>query len=366
MKIRPKLVITFSVIFVIAFGASSYVAHTTMVSTLINSGVSDEQVETILGETRNSITAVSVIIGAVAILVVFGVSTRIANPISILSKKLKAQRIGERLRNIEIKRNPIDKDDEISEVIYTINSMINRLNQLEDRKDIFLSMVTHELKTPASTIIGFSKVLLDPKIMGELKPEQIKSIETIKRNATRLENLIGDLLDSRKLDLHKMKFAFGDVDITKLIEYIHTTNQTIMQEKQIQFVNSTKETIFATTDGSRLEQVFFNLIRNSVDFVPDKGGKIEIGATGDNKKVVCYVKDNGTGISKEQQKNLFDTFYQVDSSLRRRHGGTGLGLSICKGIINGLGGKLWVESEPKKGSIFYFDVPKVKEERLKV
>jgi len=130
MKIRPKLVLTFSVIFVIAFAVSSYVAHTTMASSLINSGLSDEQTASILGEIRTSIIVTSVIIGAIAILIVFGVSTRIASPISTLSKKLMAQRIGERLRNIEIKRNPIDKDDEISEVIYTINSMINRLKEL--------------------------------------------------------------------------------------------------------------------------------------------------------------------------------------------------------------------------------------------
>ena len=366
MKIRLKLVLTFSMIFVIAFAASSYVTHTTMVSILIDSGLSDEQVASILEETRNSIVATSIIIGAAAVLVVFWVSTRISIPISTLSKKLRAQRIGERLRNIEIKRSSIDKDDEINEVIYTINSMINRLNELEDRKDTFLSMVTHELRTPASVIIGFSKILLKPKMIGELKPEQIKAIETVKRNATRLESLIGDLLDSRKLDLHKMKFVYGDVDITKLVEYINTNNQNIMEEKQIQFVNSTKETIFATTDGARLEQVFDNLIRNSVDFVPEEGGKIEIGARGDNKKVVCYVKDNGIGITKEKQSNLFNRFYQVDSSLRRRHGGTGLGLSICKGIVEGLGGKIWVESNPNKGSVFYFEIPKIKEgERVK-
>jgi len=359
MKIRPKLVLTFSVIFVIAFAVSSYVAHTTMESSLLSSGLSDELVASILGETRTSIAAASVIIGAFAVFIVFWASTRIAHPISTLSKKLKAQRIGERLKNIEIKRNSIDKDDEISEVIYTINSMINRLNELEDRKDTFLSMVTHELKTPASVIIGFSKALLKPNMIGELKPDQIKAVETVERNATRLESLITDLLDSRKLDLHKMKFAFADVDITKLVDYIHTGNQNIMQEKQIQFVNSTKETIFATTDGARLEQVFVNLIRNAVDFVPDEGGKIEISAKGDNKKIVCYVKDNGIGIPKEKQTNLFNRFYQVDSSLRRRHGGTGLGLSICKGIINELGGKMWVESEPKKGSTFYFEVPKI-------
>jgi len=362
MKVRPKLVLTFSMIFVVAFAASSYIAHTNMESSLINSGLSGEQAAPILDEIGTSIGIASAAIGASAILVVMWVSSRIASPITELSEKLKAQRMDQKLRNIDIKRNTIDKDDEINEVIYTINSMIHRLNELEERKDTFLSMVTHELKTPASVIIGFSKLLLKPGMTGELNPDQIKSIETVKRNATRLESLIGDLLDSRKLDLNKMKFAYADVDITKLLEYIQTSNANIMQEKQIQFVNSTKETIFATTDGSRLEQVFTNLIRNSVDFVPDSGGLIEVNARGEGNKILCYVKDNGIGIPKEKLSDLFNRFYQVDSSLRRRHGGTGLGLSICKGIVNGLGGKIWVESEAGKGSTFYFEIPKIREE----
>ena len=361
MKVRPKLVLTFSMIFVVAFAASSYIAHTNMESSLINSGLSVEQATPILAEIGTSIGIASAAIGAGAILVVMWVSSRIASPITELSEKLKAQRMDQKLRNIDIKRNTIDKDDEINEVIYTINSMIHRLNELEERKDTFLSMVTHELKTPASVIIGFSKLLLKPGMTGELNPDQIKSIEIVKRNATRLESLIGDLLDSRKLDLNKMKFAYADVDITKLLEYIQTSNANIMQDKQIQFVNSTKETIFATTDGSRLEQVFTNLIRNSVDFVPDSGGLIEVNARGESNKILCYVKDNGIGIPKEKLSDLFNRFYQVDSSLRRKHGGTGLGLSICKGIVNGLGGKIWVESEAGKGSTFYFEIPKIRE-----
>ena len=361
MKVRPKLVLTFSMIFVIAFATSSYLAHTTIQSSLQGSGISDEKVTSILDEVASTIGIASAVIGGGAILVVFWVSSRIANPITALSEKLKAQRMDQKLRTVEIHRNRIDKDDEINDVIYTVNSMINRLNELEEKKDTFLSMVTHELKTPASVIIGFTKLLLKPQMVGELSPEQKKSIETVRRNATRLESLIGDLLDSRKLDLNKMKFASADVDITKLLGYIHTSNSNIMREKQVQFVDSTKETIFATTDGARLEQVFTNLIRNSVDFVPDRGGVIEIGARNDDSKILCYVKDNGTGIPKEKQSHLFDRFYQVDSSLTRKHGGTGLGLSICKGIINALGGKIWVESEPDKGSTFYFEIPKIRE-----
>ena len=358
MRVRPKLVLTFSIIFVVAFSASSYIAHTTIQSSLVGSGLSEEQIASILEDIGSSIGIASAIIGAGAIMVVYWVSTQIASPIVKLSDKLKSQKLDQKLRNIEIKRKSIDKDDEISEVIYTINSMINRLNDLEEKKETFLSMVTHELKTPASTIIGFSKVLLSPKMMGQLKPEQIKIVETVKRNASRLESLIGDLLDSRKIDLKKMKFSYGDVDISKLIEFLEVNTKNIMQEKQIQFVNGTKETVFATTDGARIEQVFTNLIRNSVDFVPEEG-TIEVGCRGIKDKVLCYVKDNGIGIPKEKQDNLFDKFYQVDSSLRRKHGGTGLGLAICKGIIDGLGGKIWVESEPDKGTTFYFEIPKV-------
>ena len=357
MKVRPKLIVTFSIIFVVAFASSSYVAHSTIESSLQGTNLPDEQTTLVLAEIGTSIAIASAVIGTGAVLVVFWVSARIANPISALSDKLKNQRLDQKLRNIEIKRNRIDRDDEISEVIYTINSMINRLNELEEKKDVFLSMISHEIKIPATVIIGFTKVLLDPKKMGELTPIQIKSVEIMKRNATRLESLISDLLDSRKLDLNKMRFSYAEVDITKLLDYIHSSNSNIMQEKQIEFVNSTKEQISATTDGSRLDQVLTNFIRNAVDFIPEKGGKIEIGAKLNDGKILCHVKDNGIGISKEKQSQLFNKFYQADSTLTRKHGGTGLGLSICKGIINALGGKIWVESETGKGSVFYFEVP---------
>ena len=359
MKIRPKLILTFSVIFVVAFAASSYVAHITIDSSLQGTELSDEQTTSILNEIGTSIGIASAVIGAAAILVVLWVSSRIANPISSLSDKLKAQRLDQKLRNIEIKRNRVDQDDEINDVIYTINSMINRLNELEEKKDVFLSMISHELKIPASVIIGFTKALGKPEMMGELTPKQKKTVETIKRNAIRLESLIGDLLDSRKLELNKMRFSYAEVDITRLLEHIQTSNSNILQEKQIEFVNTTNEQISSTTDGSRLDQVFTNLIRNAVDFVPEKGGKIEMGAKLNDSKIHCYVKDNGIGIPKEKQSNLFNKFYQADSTLRRKHGGTGLGLSICKGIVNGLGGKMWVESEEGKGSVFYFEVPQI-------
>ena len=110
-------------------------------------------------------------------------------------------------------------------------------------------------------------------------------------------------------------------------------------------------------DHGKLIEILTNLIQNAVDFVPEKSGKIEISCTREDDGVLFSVKDNGIGMSSEQQKKLFTKFYQVDTSATRKHGGTGLGLSICKGFVESMGGKIWVKSEPSHGSVFYFTIP---------
>jgi len=182
MKIRLKIILSFSLIFVVAFMTSSYLAHITIESSLLSSGLSEMQTASILNEVGNSIGIVSLVIGIGAILVMFWVSSRIALPIKQLDSQLKFQHVSKKLKNIKIARNHIDKDDEINEVIYTINSMINQINELEDEKDNSLSIVTHELKTPLSAILGFAQILEKPKVMGELNPIQKKSIKIINKN----------------------------------------------------------------------------------------------------------------------------------------------------------------------------------------
>jgi signal transduction histidine kinase len=357
MKIRPKLVISFSVIFVSAFISSSYIAHTTIQSSLVGSGLSYEQALSILESIGMSIGVVSAIIGTAAILVVYWVSSRITMPMRQLDSQLKFQKFGHHLENIKIKRSSIDKNDEIYQVIETVNSMIDQLNKLEEKKEELLAIITHELKTPLAAIVGYAQILQKPKIIGELNSEQLKAIKIINRNVTNLKKMIVDILDSQKLDLEKMKFEKTFVDITKLIEKLESNNQKLMQEKQIQFVNSTHEKIHTITDRERIEQVFNHLILNAVDFVP-KGGQIEIGAQTKDEEILFYVKDNGLGIPLDKQKGLFEKFSRLDPFITRRHGGTGLGLSICRGIIKELSGKIWLESKPGKGSEFYFTIPK--------
>jgi len=359
MKIRPKLVFSFSVIFVSAFISSSYIAHTTIQSSLVDSGLSNEQTLLVLENIGISIGVVSAIIGTVAILLVYWVSSRITMPMRQLDSQLKFQKVGHHLENIKIKRSSVDKNDEINQVIETINSMMNQLNKLEEKKEEILAIVTHELKTPLAAMVGYAQVLQKPKLVGELNPKQVKAIEIINKNVNNIKKMIIDILDSQKLELEKMRFEKTFVDITKLIEKLESNNQKLMQEKQIHFVNSTHEKIHTITDRDRIEQVLNHLIFNAIDFVP-KGGQIEIGAQTKDEAILFYVKDNGIGVPTDKQKDLFEKFSRLDPFISRRHGGTGLGLSICKGIVKELGGKIWLESELGKGSKFYFTLPKKK------
>ena len=238
----------------------------------------------------------------------------------------------------------------------TIREQLDKLKDVEKLKDEFASMVSHELKTPLFPIKFHAKMLKDPNF-GILTDKQIESVNQIYNNAERLEKLIGDLLDVQRLELGTMKFKYSEIELDKIMNDIYDENSIYMNEKNIQFTNTIDEKIIFKSDPDRIKQVFTNILKNSVDFVPEKAGKIEIGAKSDGDKILFYVKDNGIGISKERQKDIFKKFYQIDTSLIRKHGGTGLGLSICNGIVEGLGGKIWVDDTAEKGTTMCFSLP---------
>jgi signal transduction histidine kinase len=156
-----------------------------------------------------------------------------------------------------------------------------------------------------------------------------------------------------------MKFNYDTIDANEMIDETLTDFKNISEHKKIQFTNSTKEkNLIIKSDKVRLKQVLNNLIYNAIDFVPETSGKIEINVQTRDSEIIFYVKDNGMGVPPEKQKDLFKKFYQLDMSQSREHGGTGLGLSICKGILEGLGGKIWLESDLIQGTTFYFAIPK--------
>lgn len=235
--------------------------------------------------------------------------------------------------------------------------LAKEIEQTSAHKDEFSAMISHELKTPLVPIIGYCKMLAKKDLIGNLNKEQLEAVEAITRNIKRLERLIVDILDARKLDLNKMKFVKEEFSLSEFLAKIESSYKNILGEKGIQFViNSSVQETSITADESRLRQVFDNLIGNAIKFVPKSNGKITIGARRENYVILFYVADNGTGIPIEKQSELFHKFYQVDTTIKRNTQGSGLGLAICKGIIETMGGTIWVESDGKSGTTFYFQL----------
>ena len=247
-----------------------------------------------------------------------------------------------------------------------IREQYEELKKIDVSKEEFTSMISHELKTPLTPIMGWCQALKNPNIMGPLNPKQLQALDAILTNAVKLKDLVGDMLDAQKLDMKKMKFDHNDVDVIEMMTFMEKNLQSAMEPKHIEFVNSTKENLTLKGDRSRLEQILNNIILNAVDFVPNEKGRIEMRAESKDSKILFTVKDNGIGIPKKKQDRLFTQFYQLDTSATRKHGGSGLGLSICKGIVAAMGGEIWLDSDAGKGATFYFTIPRVIETTSKI
>jgi len=246
---------------------------------------------------------------------------------------------------------------ELEKANVSLMQKAEQLHQADITKEEFSAMISHELRTPLTTINGYCEMLKEQGLLGNLNEEQVKSIDQIYQSSMKLERLIADILDVQKLDLGKMRFEKKDFQVHEFMEQIKSDYEPLMKEKEIEFVNTTDKKFSITGDKDRISQILSNLIKNSVDFVPTTGGRIEIRVERQNNNAFFSVKDNGKGISEEKQKDLFKKFYQVDTSYSRKHGGTGLGLAICKGIAETLGGKIWIESKAGQGANFYFTIP---------
>jgi len=228
----------------------------------------------------------------------------------------------------------------------------------EKLKEEFLDLITHEFQTPLVPIIGFSQALQNPDIFDKLTEKQLDAIKIIFRNSNHLQNMITNVLDVMKLGTDKMTFYHKEFDINDLVTEVLDECNYKTNEKKIQVTKKIDDNLIINSDRLRIKQVLINLLDNAISFVPKDNGKIEIGFSEREKHVLFYVKDNGQGMGKNEQFDLFKMFNQVLQGKKRKHGGLGLGLVICRMIVENLGGDIWVESELGKGSIFYCTVSK--------
>jgi PAS domain S-box-containing protein len=222
-------------------------------------------------------------------------------------------------------------------------------------KSAFLANMSHEIRTPLNSIIGFSELLVDPDT-DTYQHQQYAQI--IIDSGNNLLTIIDDILDISKIEAGQLQIVYAKLDVHKLIGDIGKLFLLKTGKKGLELrldpANPQKELIIES-DVSRLRQILINFVSNSLKFTSN--GFIEIGVKKVGDFVQFHVTDSGIGIPKEYHEQIFERFRQVDQDHNRKYGGNGLGLAISKRLVELLGGAIWMESEPGKGSTFYFLVP---------
>ncbi|HDR3883063.1 PAS domain-containing sensor histidine kinase [Bacillus thuringiensis] len=232
---------------------------------------------------------------------------------------------------------------------------ITELKKLEQMRKDFLANVSHELKTPITSIKGFSETLLDGAMDNKKFCEHFLRI--ILKESERMQGLIEDLLDLSKIEQQGFKLNMGTVDMKGLLEDIHMVLDNKAGEKEISLQVNVLKRASVIGDPSRLKQIFINLINNAIVYTP-AGGVVSVELAEDKYNAYIKVSDTGIGISKEEIPRIFERFYRVDKARSRNTGGTGLGLSIVKHLVEAHHGTITVDSEVGEGTTFTVVLPK--------
>ena len=238
---------------------------------------------------------------------------------------------------------------------FELQNALEKAEESDRLKSAFLANMSHEIRTPMNGILGFSQLLLTPNLTpGEVN----KFIEVINTCGNQLVSIIDDLIDISKIEANQMRFNTISVNISNVLDELFTIFQPKALESKIDLfliIDENYENCKVLVDNGRLKQVLLNLINNALKFTSK--GYVKFGFTIQGDFIEFFVEDSGIGIAEDMQVKIFDRFTQVETEYSKMAGGTGLGLSISKGIVELFGGKIWVKSEIRKGSTFYFTIP---------
>lgn len=242
-----------------------------------------------------------------------------------------------------------------------------KVEELDRLKSQFMSLASHELKTPVTAMSGFLQVVMrrvehsakrgmsDPKTWEQEQLTLIEQLDIVKRQTSKLARLIDELLDVSRIQSGRIAFQHGDVDLTKLALEVAERMQLTTQKHTVRV--HAAESLSLVGDHDHLEQVLNNLVANAIKYSPD-GGSVNIHVEKDADGALVRVRDGGIGIAKEELDAVFGLFYRSPDRVARDVGGMGLGLYISKGIVDRHGGRIWAESERGKGSTFHVWLPR--------
>jgi Na+/proline symporter/nitrogen-specific signal transduction histidine kinase len=249
-----------------------------------------------------------------------------------------------------------EKQHELEAATASLKAANERLKELDRLKDDFISTVTHELRTPLTSIRAFSEILYDnPDIDGA---ERHRFLGLVIKESERLTRLINQVLDLAKLESGLAEWQTAEIDLREIVsDAVSATSQIFKSSGVAIELKLPSRVPQVSADRDRVMQVMLNLLSNAVKFCPAQTGRVEVRLEEEDGCVRVDVRDNGIGISREHQAVIFEKFRQVGDTLTQKPAGTGLGLAICRQIVSRLGGRLWLQSEPGRGSVFSFSLP---------
>ena len=252
-----------------------------------------------------------------------------------------------------LKASPIvDKHGQVHLVVNIFSDVTSRM-KLEQRKDEFMSMASHELKTPITSLKGYTQ-LLKMRLEKQSLPESLAMLDRMDKQLTRLTHLVIDFMDVSKIQAGQLAYVKEPIDIDALLHDIADTMQHISATHTITIHGAAHTPIVG--DSDRLGQVFTNLLSNAIKYSP-QATNVDISIVATLDTVTVSIRDYGIGIPPEQQQKIFERFYRVSDVHDKTFSGSGLGLYICSEIVKRHGGRLWVESARGEGSTFFVALP---------
>ena len=311
-----------------------------------------------LDDIRNRAYVVSLLLA----LAVFIIALFILNNLFIIPLREFTRVASELEHDNYSERVHVSRKDELGELAAVFNRAIERIGSVEaERKQVdkaktqFLSITSHELRSPM-TPMKAQLQMLEQGYLGKMNREQTDSLRIVIRNADRLDKILVDFLEISRIEAARLKFEFKKTDLAETAREVMKYMEGYMPAKHVAVKSSVRDLPIIEADPDRVSQVLRNLVGNAIKFSPSNG-TVEVGARVQGKFIEIWVRDRGMGISPENQKKLFEPFYQVDKTFSRKEQGTGLGLAISRGIVESQNGRIWLESAEGKGTTFHFTVP---------
>jgi signal transduction histidine kinase/CheY-like chemotaxis protein len=258
------------------------------------------------------------------------------------------QRVKERTAELETAKKEVE---EFSHSVVRAKEEVERASKFKDQ---FLSTMSHELRTPLNAVLGFSDLLADERY-GSLNDRQRRYVSNIHSGGQHLLKLISDILDLSKIEAGRMDLAIQDVPIEAVFDEVANILRPLAEKKSQTLSQNAEAGTAVRADATRLKQMLMNLAGNAIKFTPE-GGRIELVARQVESQVRVEVRDTGLGIPPEEQKRIFEAFYRLRGSGEATEG-TGLGLAITQRLAELHGSELKLETEPGRGSCFYFSLP---------